>query len=77
MSETDRQAVSRYKKGLRQEIERELTTHTFYSIEEVHRLALRVEEQLQYPYSRRYGEPLQKRTSDTTYQQVTPAQSST
>ena len=74
---TDRQAITRYKKGLRQEIQRELTTHTFYSIEEVHRLAFRVEEQLRYPYSRRFGEPLQRRTPNTTYQRVAPAQNST
>ena len=75
--ETDRHAITRYKKGLRQEIQRELTTHTFYCIEEVHQLALRVEEQLRYLYSRCFGEHLQRWTSDTTFQRVAPAQNST
>jgi hypothetical protein len=53
VSETERQTIDRYKAGLREDIRRELLTMRLVSIEEAYQIAVRIENHMQTPTSRR------------------------
>ncbi|KAF8396118.1 hypothetical protein HHK36_017730 [Tetracentron sinense] len=55
LREDERQAISRYRMGLKMEIKKELTTIRLTNLEEAYELALKIEAQLRHPTLKRIG----------------------